>query len=166
MKKFLVVPILLALSCIGCGSPYKTAQQFETVLSGILNIAQADVTALPIADQPTVLQWIQAGETLNTQLGSCIAAAGTNGKAAAFGSCFDTFASGLLSPAELAQLRILSTASQQKVELWATAAILAVNGALTIYQLATQPTPTIAEAPSHHDLVAFARANGLPSHGF
>jgi hypothetical protein len=166
MKKFLAVPILLAMSCLGCGSAYQTAQQFQSVLTGILNLGLADVSAIPAADQPAVTQWIQAAQTLNTQLGVCVAAAGTNGKAAAFGSCFDTFAAGLTSPAELAQLRVLSAASQQKVELIATAAILAVNGALAIYNLATQPQPQIAQAPSHQDLVAFAHQVGVPAEGF
>lgn len=167
MKKFLAVPVLLALSSIGCGSAYQTAQQFQTVLTGILNLGQADISALPAADQPAVTQWIQAGQTLNTQLGSCIAAAGTSAKPAAFGSCFDTFAAGLTSPAELAQLRVLSAASQQKVELIATAAILAVNGALAVYQLATQPQPQIAaNPPTHQELVAFARRGHLPTQGF
>jgi hypothetical protein len=167
LLRFLAVPVLLALSCVGCSqSAYTTATKFQVVIAGILNIVQADVPALPAADQPIASQWLATGQTLDTQLASCITAGGTNGNVATFGACFNVFAAGLTSPAELAQLRILSPASQAKVELWATAAILAVNGALTIYQLATHPQPQIAaDPPSHHDLVALAHRVGVPAYG-
>lgn len=156
MKKFLAIPVLLAFSLMGCGGAYQTAQQFQTVIAGILNIAQGGVSSLPAADQATVGNWVNAALNLDGQLAGCINSAGTSAAASAFGTCFDTFAAGLTSPSELAQLRIVSAASQKKVELWATAAILAVNGALAIYNLAAQPQPTIAQAPSRAELLVVA----------
>jgi hypothetical protein len=166
MKKLLAVPVLLALSCAGCSSPYQTAVSFQKVIAGVLSIAQSGVSALPAADQPIASQWVAGATTLDGQLGTCITAAGTSAKAAAFGTCFDTFATGLTSPAELAQLRVMSATSQAKVELWATAAVLAVNGFLDVYDLVEQAQPQIAAAPSHRDLVAFAHRVGVPAYGF
>lgn len=148
MKKLLVslviVPVLLLSGC----NAYQTAQRFETVLAGIISIAQAEEGALPPADAAIVKQWTDLGVTLDSQLNACIMVAGQHGgKGATFAGCFNTFASGLASPAELAQLRVLSPGAQKKAQLYVTAAILGVNAALTAFKVAEQPVPQIGSAP-------------------
>jgi hypothetical protein len=152
---FILVPLLLLVS--GCNS-LQTAQNFENVITGILNIAKAEVPALPPADGAILNQWTSLLTTLNGQLETCITAAGTSAKKATFLACFNAFAVGATSPTELAQLRLLSPGSQQKVELWLTAAILGVNAALEAFGGAQQTPPVItSQIPTHQDLEALAR---------
>lgn len=159
----IVSPTILLLLSAGC-NPTTTAQDFANVITGILNIAKAEIPALPPADGAIVSQWTTLGTTLDGQLRSCVTAAtAAGGKKSAFLACFNTFTQGLLSTTELAQLRVISSASQSKVQLWVTAVSLGVNAALTAFGGAAQPAPQVsAEQPTRAALEAFARANNLP----
>ncbi len=155
--------MLLLLMTTGCNAT-TTAQDFANVIAGILNIAKAEIPALPPADAAIVTQWTTLGTTLDAQLRTCITnATAAGGKKAAFLACFNTFAAGIASPAELAQLRVLSAGSQSKVQLWVTAIILGVNAALTSFGGTPAATPQVAMLPaSHEDLTQLARRVGLP----
>ncbi|HEX4076015.1 MAG TPA: hypothetical protein VHX49_11500 [Candidatus Acidoferrales bacterium] len=160
--------ILLIAIVSGCNAT-TTAQDFVNVITGILNIAKAEIPALPAADGAIVAQWTTLGTTLDGQLQTCIASAtAAGGKKAAFLACFNAFAAGIASPSELAQLRVLSTGSQSKVQLWVTAIILGVNAALTAFGGTPATTPQVADVPaSHRDLAKLARQVGVsPSYGF
>jgi len=160
--------VILLLPAVGCNVA-TTAQDFANVITGILNIAKAEIPALPPGDGAIVAQWTTLGTTLDGQLQSCITDATTaGGKKTAFLACFNTFAAGIASPAELAQLRVLSAGSLSKVQLWVTAIVLGVNAALTSFGGTAAATPQIAAEPtSHQDLVALARQVGAnPAHGF
>lgn len=169
MKKLLIVPVLIAAFFVsGCNS-LATAQSFEDVINGILNVAKAEIPELPPADGAILTQWTNLGTTLAAQNQTCInAAAAGGGKNVVFLACFNAFAIGLTSPAELAQLRLLSATGQGKAELWATAIILGVNGALSAFKGTALPMPIVASvALSHRDLEALARQVGVPSgYGF
>ena len=155
--------LLLFLMTAGCNAT-TTAQDFANVIAGILNIAKAEIPALPPPDAAIVTQWTTLGTTLDAQLQTCITSAtATGGKKAAFLACFNTFAAGIASPAELAQLRVLSAGSQSKMQLWVTAIILGVNAALTSFGGTPTATPQVAVVPaSHDDLAQLARRVGLP----
>jgi len=146
MKTFFAVCVLtITLSLTGC-SAQQTAQNISNVLGGILNIAQQEEQALGQADAAILSHWVTLGLTLKGQTDTCIGAAGNT--KAKLATCLTAFVGGLLSPQELAGLRIMSTASQKKVQLYATAALIAINGALTQWGQPAQPNPTIAVAPS------------------
>lgn len=160
--------VILLLPAVGCNAT-TAAQDFANVITGILNIAKAEIPALPPADGAIVAQWTTLGTTLDGQLQTCIASAtAAGGKKAAFLGCFNTFAAGIASPAELAQLHVLSAASQSKVQLWVTAIVLGVNAALTSFGGTAAATPQIAAEPaSHQDLLALARrVEAKPAYGF
>jgi hypothetical protein len=150
--------IILLLMTVGCNAT-TTARDFANVLTGVINIAKAEIPALPPADAAIVTQWTTLGTTLDGQLQNCITGATTaGGKKAAFLGCFNTFAAGIASPAELAQLRVLSAGSQSKAQLWVTAIILGVNAALTSFGGTPATTPQVAAVPaSHEDLAQLAR---------
>jgi hypothetical protein len=160
--------MVLLVMAAGCNAT-TTAQNFANVITGILNIAKAEVPALPPADGAIIARWTTLGTTLDGQLQTCITSAtAAGGKKAAFLACFNTFAAGIASPAELAQLRVLSAGSQSKAQLWVTAIVLGVNAALTSFGGTAAPTPTVAAAlTSHNDLVALARRVGVSTaYGF
>lgn len=160
MKKLLGAIVLSSMFLLpGCNAT-SDANTIENIVSTTLAIAQAEEPVLPPADSAILTPWVNLGITLNGQLKTCIAA-NTSGKKAQFATCFNTFASGLLSTQELASLRVLSPASQNKVQLYVTAIVTAVNIIVNVVlpQIAQEPT-------SHKDLVAFAREHNLPSEGF
>lgn len=152
MKIFLVVALLASsLGLSGCNAQ-QTATDFSNVISGILNIAQAEEPALPPADGAILTQWTNLGITLEAQLNGCIGGLSSMSKKSSFATCFNSFALGLTNPTELAQLRILSSTSQSKVELWVTAIVLGVNGALQAFGGGAIVPPTITTPPATADL--------------
>ena len=162
MIKALAVFTLLAVSfgTISCNA-LATAQNFSNVLGGIIAVAQADIPALPPADGAILTTWTNLGVSLDGQLNTCIGALGNSGKTAQFLGCFNAFASGLLNPTELAQLRIVSAGSQSKVQLYVTAAVLGLNAALVFYKGVSQTPPVVGSGstPSAEDLrTTFLRA--------
>jgi len=111
----------------------------------VISIAQAEVPVLPPADSAILKQWTDLGVTLDAQLRGCIAG-NTSGKAATFLVCFNSFAAGIASPAEMAQLRILSKGSQSKVQLYVTATVLGVNAAIVAFKGTATPVPQVGTA--------------------
>lgn len=146
---------IASLALVLCGTTFLSgcsatteAQKIQSVVDGIVHIIAVDVPALPPQDASVAQPWTALLVSLDSQLDSCVANATTSGgKKATFLACFNSFAAGVENPQELAQLRIMSPASQTKVEIWATAVILAVNTALTDWGSAAQPTPVVTSAP-------------------
>lgn len=161
--KVILVGLLACCFTMSSCSAQQTAQNISNVVGGILNIAQAEEPALPQADAAVITPWIALGFTLQGQANTCIAAAGnTKSKLA---TCLTAFVGGLLSPTEMAQLRILSPAAQKKVQLWATACLIAINGALTNWGQSPQPNPTLATGPTAAELNVLSaqlRLEGYP----
>lgn len=151
MKK-LATLALCTIFLAGC-SAQQSATDFANVLGSILNIAKAEEPALPPNDAAVITPWVNVGMTLEGQLQSCIVGAGPSGKKAAFVGCFNTFASGLVNPTELAQLRVVSAGSQSKVQLWATAVIIGVNAALTQFGGSTLPMPVVSGTPASSEQI-------------
>lgn len=145
MKLTIAALLIASLIPLGGCNASAAAQRFESVLAGIISIAQAEVPVLPPGDGAILKQWTDLGVTLDAQLKGCIAG-NTGGKAATFAVCFNTFAAGLTSPAELAQLRILSAGSQSKVQLYVTAAVLGVNAALVAFKTTAVQVPQVGSA--------------------
>jgi hypothetical protein len=145
------LPMLLA----GC-SAQQTALKAQGVVSAVLKVAAAEEAVVPAADQAAFTSWVSLGNTLNAQLATCITnVGGVTGKGAKFAACFSTFASGLLSPAELAQLRVLSPSTQAKVQLYVTAIVTGINVVTAI------TAPQVAERqPTRGELEAFAARIG------
>lgn len=137
--------VVMSLGVSACNSG-QTAQGISNALGGILNIAQAEETAVSSGDAAILAHWVSLGQTLQLQLNGCVQASG-NGKTKLV-ACFNGFAGGLLSPAELTQLRLLSPGVRGKVQVIATAALIAVNGALTQFGANAQANPAIATAPA------------------
>jgi hypothetical protein len=146
-KKLLASLLLVTVLIVGC-TAQQAAQTASAVIQGILNIAQAEENSLPPQDAAVMTNWVNLGNTLEGQLNSCIQDAAGHVLSTTFAGCFNSFAGGLLNPGELAELRIMSGGSQTRVQVIATAIIVGVNGALTAYKAATQPTPVIAPTPA------------------
>lgn len=159
MKKTLAIAVLAFVSCIGLSScnGQATAQKAQQIISAVFQTAQAEESAVPVADRPGYTNFVNLGLSLSAQLATCNGnVSGLMGKGAKFASCFNTFAQALLSPTELAQLRILSPATQAKLQLYVTAAIAGVNVVVSFTQ------PQIASQPaSSADLRALGHRVGL-----
>ena len=165
-KIFLGLLLAGVLTTSGCNAT-QDAQQAEAVITSIVSIAQSEEAVLPPADAAILTPWANLGATLDGQLKTCItSASAAGGKKAAFLACFNTFSQGLLSSAELAQLRIVSPASQAKVQLIVTALSTGLNVAITAMGGTPTPPPQVAaRQPTPGELVAFARQNALPIRG-
>jgi hypothetical protein len=161
MKKtsLAALPLLVIFFIAGC-SPLKTAQNFQNVIAGVIAIAKVDAPALPAQDQAVLTPWINFLSSADTQLQTCITAAGTNGKKATFLACFNAFA----NPTELATLRVISAKSQSSAVLWITAIVVGVNAGLDFFGGAQVPPPVIQSASASksdlHNL--FVRDNVPP----
>jgi hypothetical protein len=163
----LVAVLSVALLFGGCTqSSQQQAQDFSNVVGTVLSIAQADAGVVPAQDQAVYTSFVNLGITLHTQLNTCISASGASGAKATFLACFNTFAGGLISPAELAQLRLLSAGTQSKAQLIVTAIITGVDIALTAFGGTPAPTPAISATPTTAaELHDFAIRAGYAGYG-
>jgi len=167
---------LVALGCIGCD---KTAA-VETalgVVGNVITLAQDDLPALQVAgvltagDVIAAGNWLSGASTINGQGETCVNMAGGTGTKIV--ACLNAIGTGLLSPAEQANLRIISQGAQKKVTLYVTAVVLAVNFTASIVK-ATQITPpavgaapTAGAQPTRDDLHEIAtRLHLSPAYGF
>jgi hypothetical protein len=155
MKKLavlLIVPLLIVSGCNGLSAATKA----QNAITDVLNIAKAEVSLVPTQDLAIYTNFVNLGITLDGQLATCNAAvSGIMGKNSQFTACFNAFATGLTSPAELAQLRLLSPGTQSKVQLYAVAIITGVNLALSFFGNSVIPAPVVAATPtSSQDLQA------------
>lgn len=132
---------LTSLSCIclalvsmvgmtGCTAS-TVAQRAETSISVAVAVAQAEAPLIPVADQAGYNGFVALAVGLNTQLSACVSnASGIMGRSSKFLACFNAFAAGVASPAELAQLRLLSPSVQAKVQVYVAAIVAGVNVAV------------------------------------
>jgi hypothetical protein len=155
----LILVVAMSLSLAGCNYLHD-AQNTSNVLGTILAVAQADAGIVPAPDQAIYNNFVNLGLTLHTQLNTCIAAAPTGTKSA-FLTCFNAFAGGLTSPTELAELRLLSPATQAKVQLIVAAVIAAVDIIESELGGTTLGTPSISSPVSSQQLHDFAIRAGL-----
>jgi len=168
-KLLLLVPLLFLVPLSGCN---KTADVNAalSVTQQVIVLAQDDLPALQAAgvltagDVTAAGNWLATANTLVTQGESCVnTSGGTTSKIVA---CVNTIGTGLLSPAEQADLRIISPGAQKKVTLYVTAVILGVNGAAAIVKGLTTPTPVVGSAttndrPTKQDILALAYRVGV-----
>jgi hypothetical protein len=161
----ILATLALALACAGCNAS-DAAQRAQSVVAAVLQIAQAEEPALPPSDAAIVTPWVTLGVTLDGQLETCLATATTNGsKKSAFLACFNTFSQGLLSPAELAQLRVLSPASQKTAQLWITAISVGINVAVPLLGGTAQAPPAVSSIPpTSRELASFAARLGADAY--
>lgn len=153
MKRFLAVSAVILLASISAGcNAQATAQKAHDVIAGIVSVASSDI---PLLQQDGVMSasessiasgYVSLISTLNGEYETCLAASG-NSKSK-LSACVSAFASGLASPSELAQLRILNPKAQQKVAMWATAASIALNSVAVAIggQSVAAPSPTPPDA--------------------
>jgi len=150
----------LAISCsvlmllpMGCSTTaLGKAQTASNVIAAIFTIAQDEVGAIPVQDQAIYSGFVTLGLTLNSQLNTCIGAAGSQTGKAAFLACFNTFVQGLNSPTELAQLRLLSGKTQGTVQKYLVAVITGVNVAFSFFGGTPATAPTVGTAPTAAEL--------------
>lgn len=153
---FLLASALLLTSC----NATQIATDTSNALSAILSIAAAETPQIPTQDQQIYSGFVALGQSLNAQLNTCIQTVGK--KAVKLLSCFNTFATGLNTPAEMTQLRLLSPKTQNRVQLYLTAAIVAINVALKFYSGPPATPATVAMTqPSEQDLRELALAANL-----
>ena len=145
MKKKLLAVGLVVLLFAGCNA--QSAATTQRVIAAIIDTFRVTIPDLPAQDQLPATQFAALAVTLDNQLAQCISTVptvmGTKGRVQ---SCFTIFASGLLSPAELAQLRVLSGKSQARVQLIVTGIVAAVNIWVAF------STPVVGPAPSAEEL--------------
>jgi hypothetical protein len=148
------VAVLLCASLIGCNSsPLAVANRAEDVLTAVIQVASAETPAIPVSDQPAYTNFVNLAKTLDNQLSVCIAGvSGLTGQGAKFAACFTAFASGLFSPTELQQLRILNPATQNKIQLYATAVVTGLNVALAFFGSTVVSPPAIGTPPTSAQL--------------
>lgn len=155
----LVCALAVAAMLAAC-TAQNAAQRAQAIIGVTLNIAKADINLVAPGDQSAFTNWVNLGISLDGQLGVCIAnVSGLTGKNAKFASCFGTFASAFLSPAELAGFRIVDPKTQARVQLYAAAAIAAINVFEGAIGNANLPTPAIGPAPTAEQLGALR--NGI-----
>lgn len=163
-RSFLAFALLPLLFIVGCNAQV-TAINVSNVIKSVLNIAKDEVPQFPAADQPIATNFINLGYTLDAQVDTCVGSVGN--KKTKILSCFNTFAAGLLSPTELVQLRILSPKAQSRVTLYATAAVIAINGIEAAWGGTPVAQPVIGTPPTAAELRRFANQvqNVNPSAG-
>src|SRR5579864_4021966 len=134
MRKFrllVLLPVLMLSFCLSACNGYDTAVKASNVIAAILQVAQAEVSVVPAADQVAYANFVTLGITLQTQLQTCIESADSGmSKSGKYLACFNGFATGLSSPAELTQLHLLSPDVQKKVQLYLAAITVGVNTAV------------------------------------
>jgi hypothetical protein len=167
--------VLIALAAIGLGgcNEYKTATATVTTIGQIVTIAQSDLPAICATGAITAAECTQIGQgltgitALDTQAGTCLTAAGTSAKNAAILACYNAFATGLTSPAELAFFHVKDPKTQAQIEVWVTAVTLAVNTVLDLVGGSSLAMPVLADQPaSRRDLHALARRVGVEGYGY
>lgn len=147
--RLLVLVIAAAMALSGCNAQQK-AQDVYNVIEAVVAVAQAEAPNVPAQDQVAYNGFVALAGTLSDQLEVCINAGGN--KASKLLACYNSFGAGLASPTELAQLRVLSPASQKKVQLYVTSIVAGVNVAVRFYGGSAVATPSLAPAPSKAEM--------------
>jgi hypothetical protein len=163
-----LVPLLLVSSLFcGCNKTQDVLNALG-ITQQVITIAQDDLPGLQAAgiltqsDVTAAGNWLAGAGTLVTQAEGCVNTAG--GTTAKLAACVNAIGQGLLSPAEQADLRIISPGAQKKVTLYVTAVILGVNAVAVIVNGLATPTPTVGtattELPSKQDIRILALRAG------
>lgn len=171
---------LVAVSVLGLGGCDKTTAVLAAigVYQQVVTIAQADLPTLQASgiltagDVTAATNWLTVANTLGTQASACVSGAG--GTTSKIVACVNAIGTGLLSPAEQADLRIISPGAQQKVTLYVTAVVLAANGIATIVSAVQTSTPTVGSSsatstdnlPTREELIALAHRAGVSDDQF
>lgn len=150
--------LLLSFSITGCNG-LSAATKAQNVITAVITVAKAEAPVVPAQDQAAYSNFVNLAISLDGQLAKCITSvSGIMGKSGKFASCFTTFASGLTTPAELAQLRVLNPQTQQKVQLYLTSIVAGVNVALAFFSNSAVPPPVVTPTPtSAKDVQDFMR---------
>jgi hypothetical protein len=172
-RLFLAIPVLLAFALCGC-SAFNDTLNGLNVVGQIVAVAQADLPALQAAgtfsaaDETAAQNWLSGVASIQAQAVSCVNTIGSKGAKSAFAGCVTAIGTGLLSPTEMAQLRILSPKAQKQVTIWVTAVVLATNAVAAIVNAAPTVTPAIVLPPaSTQELNEFkSRLNLDPAWGY
>lgn len=152
MKRLFVPAIALSVLMSACNG-YDVATRVVNIIAAVLQVAAAETAAVPAADQPAYKSFVVLGQTLESQLQTCLEAADSGMKRSGkFLACFNNFTSGLTAPAELAQLRVLAPDTQKQVQRYLTAITVGVNVAVAAYGGTQSSAPSIAPAPTKAEL--------------
>jgi hypothetical protein len=149
MKRIAALALAATLLLSGCNY-LATAQKASGVVAAVLAVAQAEAPAVPAADQAIYNSYVALGVSLQKQLDQCVNTAASKmlSKKGTFLACFNTFAAGINSPGEMAQLRLLSPSTQAKVQLYVVAIVTGVNVALQFFGGTQVTSPVLTAAPS------------------
>jgi hypothetical protein len=151
MKLRIVTLALLALSTLGLGGckDQPAVAAALGVVQNVITLAQADLPALQVGgvltagDVTAATNWLSAASTIVGQGQTCVAGIGTSGSTSALANCVTTIGTGLLSPTEMAQLRIISPKAQHQITVYVTAVVLGVNLAAQIVKATQTTTPVV-----------------------
>lgn len=146
--KFLAVS-LLALSMIGC-SALEKATLASNLIGDVLTVAEAEKSSV---NNTSFDNFVDLGNTLQEQLNGCISGVSSS-KAGSFLACFNSFASGLTSSTELAQLRVSDAATQHSAQIIITAIITGVNVGVKTFSGTLVTTPVVGTPATAAELNA------------
>lgn len=152
MKRLLIASVLsFCLICTtiplgGCNA-VADGQRAQAVIGAVIAVAQAETPLLPAQDQAAYTSAWAGVQVLDTALGTCLTnITGVMPKGAKVAACFSAFATSFSNPSVLAQFRIISPATQKKVQLY----IAGISAAIQIIVAFT--TPTVAPPPSSQEM--------------
>jgi len=160
--KLLAVP-LLALSMIFAGCTAQSgAQEASDVIQAILTVATAEEASVPAQDAVVYKEFVTLGNTLESQLQSCNTAAVSSGsKKATFLACFNAFATGLTNSQELSEVRLVSSPTQHKIQVYVTAIVAGVNVGIAAFSgIKVSPPAVSSQAATKAELQTLRQAIG------
>lgn len=168
MKKLGIIAVAVLL--LGGCKQQPSVVSALNVVQQVIMLAQADLPALQVAgtlssaDMGAITNWLSAASTIVAQGQTCVAGLGAGGATSALANCVNTIGTGLLSPTEMAQLRIISPKAQHSVTIYVTAVVLGVNAVAAIVsatQTATPPVGGATASVSPDELRTFALRAGV-----
>jgi hypothetical protein len=124
------------------------------VVQNVIAVAQADLPGLQVsgvitqAGETAAESWLTGASSIVGEGITCVTGLGSSGSGTAIASCVTTIGTGLISPTQEAQLRIVDAKSQHNVQIYVTAVILGVNLAAEIVNAIQQTTPVVGTAPA------------------
>jgi hypothetical protein len=158
-KSLLAIALSLSMFGMTACNKYSIAVGVSNGINALLQVAQAEAQEVPAQDQQTYNGFVSLGQTLHTQLNTCLTAANSSilGKSGKFLACFNAFVQGLTSPTELAQLRVMNPATTSRVQRILTGFIIGVNVGIGTFGGTQATTPSVsAQATTPEELNALA----------
>src|ERR1700690_1651523 len=172
LKILMIVPLLaFCLNLSGCSAYNDTLAGLNT-LGQIITVAEADIPTLEAAgtfsaaDAAAAQSWLQGLGAIQSQSVACVNTVGSKGAKASFAVCVTEFGIGLLSPTEMADLRLLSPSAQKQATIWVTALVLAANAVSVIVNATPVVAPVVGTSPSAQDLRDFGTHAGFTEKQF